>query len=208
MTGAAASPIITEMAAFSQASAALVASLIYDPFYWAITEDFGTNLAARKHALSCYFEYSLVEAERTGRCVIAPDPTLGAAAWLLPRTPDVDAAESKVKSEYLASILGPRGNENYYRIVRYMAPLSARVVTRGAWYLSIIGILPSAQGKGVGATLLADTLDEASNAHVSCYLETFTPRSLRFYERLGFSRVAEHIEPTTDKMYVVMRRDT
>jgi GNAT superfamily N-acetyltransferase len=89
-----------------------------------------------------------------------------------------------------------------------MAPLSARVVTRGAWYLSIIGILPSAQGKGVGATLLADTLDEASNAHVSCYLETFTPRSLRFYERLGFSRVAEHIEPTTDKMYVVMRRDT
>ena len=207
MTEAATSPIIAEMRPFSQASAALVAFLIDNPFYWAITDDFGANLAAREHALSGYFEYSLAEAQRTGRCVVAPNPTLGAAAWLLPRTPDVDAAESRVKSEYLASILGPRGNENYYRIVRYMAPLSARVVTRGAWYLSIIGILPSAQGKGVGATLLADTLAEACNAHVSCYLETFTPRNLTFYERLGFCRVAEHLEPTTDKTYVVMRRD-
>ena len=207
MTEAAACSTIIEKTPFSQASAALVASLLYNPFYWAITDDFGANLAAREHALSGYFEYSLAEAQRTGRCVVAPDPTLGAAAWLLPRTPDVDAAESTAKSEYLAAILGPRGNENYYRIVRYMAPLAARVVPRGAWYLSIIGILPSAQGHGIGATLLADTLAEACNAHVSCYLETFTPRNLRFYERVGFKRVAEHVDPTTDKTYVVMRRD-
>jgi ribosomal protein S18 acetylase RimI-like enzyme len=204
---AAACARITKMTPFSQASAALVASLIDDPFYWAITDDFGTNLAARKYALSCYFEYSLGEAQRTGRCVVAPDPTLGAAAWLLPRNADVDAAESKLKSQCLASILGPRGNENYYRIVRYMAPLAARVVPRGSWYLSIIGVLPSAQGQGVGASLLAGTLAEASNTHVSCYLETFMPRNLRFYERLGFGRVAEHIEPTTGKPYVVMQRD-
>jgi ribosomal protein S18 acetylase RimI-like enzyme len=192
---------------FSQASAVLVASLINDPFYWEISEDFGTNLPARKQALSCYFEYSLGEAQRTGRCVLCPDPALGAAAWLLPRTPDVDAAESKAKSEYLASILGPRGNESYYRMVRYMAPLAARVVPSGAWYLSIIGVLPSAQGQGIGTTLVLDTLAEASNAHVSCYLETFTPLNRRFYERLGFRRVAEHIEPTTREPYAVMRRD-
>ena len=195
------------MTPFAQASAALAASLIDDPFYWAITDDLGDNLAARRRALSRYFEYSLGEAQRTGRCVFAPDPAMGAAAWMLPRTADVDAAESKAKSEYLASILGPRGNENYYRIVRHMAPLAARVVPTGAWYLSIIGVLPSAQGQGLGAALLTETLAEASKAHVSCYLETFTPRNLRFYERLGFSRVAEHIEPTTDKSYVVMRRD-
>ncbi len=195
------------MTPFSQASAALAACLIDDPFYWAITNDSGNDLAARKHALSCYFEYSLGEAERTGRCVVAPDPSLGAAAWLLPRTASADAAESKAKSEYLAAILGPRGNENYYRIVRYMAPLAARVIPNGAWYLSIIGILPSVQGQGIGRRLLADTLAEASQVRVSCYLETFTHRNLRFYERLGFCAVAEHIEPTTDKAYVVMRRD-
>ena len=195
------------MTPFMQASAALAESLLNDPFYWAISEDFEGDLAARKHALSRYFEYSLEEAERTGRCVVAPDPRLGAAAWLLPRTADVDAAESSAKSKWLASALGARGMENYYRMVRSMAPRAARAVPTGAWYLSIIGILPSAQGQGLGATLLAGTLAEASQANVACYLETFSPRNLGFYQRLGFRQVAEHLEPTTNKDYVIMRRD-
>lgn len=199
---------VREMASLQRASSALAESLIDDPFYWTTTEDFGTDITARKHALIGYFQHSLEEAKRTGRCVIADDPTLGAAAWLLPRTPEVEAAESSSKSECLASVLGPQGMENYYRIVRYMAPLAAKVVPRGAWYLSIIGILPSAQGQGLGAALLASTLAEASDARVPCYLETFTPRNLRFYERLGFRPVANHLEPTTNKEYVVMRRDS
>jgi GNAT superfamily N-acetyltransferase len=190
-----------------QASSALAESLIDDPFCWAITDDFGTDLTARKHALSRYCHYSLAEAERIGRCVVAPDPTLGASAWLLPRSPEVDAVESSAKFEYLSSLLGPQGMENYHQIVRYMAPLAARDAPCSAWYLSIIGILPSAQGRGLGATLLAGTLAEASHAHVPCYLETFTPRNVRFYEQLGFCRVANHLEPTTNKEYVVMRRD-
>ena len=190
-----------------QASVALAEALLEDPFYWAITEGFGNDLAARKHALSRYFHYSLEEAERTGRCIVAPDPRLGAAAWLLPRSPDVDAAESSAKSVHLASVLGSLGMENYYRMVRYMAPLAARVVPDDAWYLSIVGVLPSAQGRGLGATLLAATLAEASRANVACYLETFTPRNLRFYEQLEFHRVADHLEPTTNKDYVVMRKD-
>jgi GNAT superfamily N-acetyltransferase len=171
------------------------------------TGGFGNDLAQRKQGLCLYFRYSLEEAEHTGRCVVAPAPKLGAAAWLLPRSPDVDASESAAKSKYLASALGSQGLESYYRIVRYMAPLAARVVPRDAWYLSIIGILPSAQGRGLGARLLAGTLEEASRAKATCYLETFTTRNLRFYERLGFRRVADHLEPTTNKEYVVMRKD-
>src|ERR1700693_4055197 len=142
------------------ASSALAESLIDDPFYRAIADDFGTDLTARKHALSRYCHYSLAEAERNGRCIVAPDPTLGASAWLLPRSREVDAVEFSAKIEYLSSVLGPQGMENYHRIVRYMAPLAARVVPRGAWYLSIIGVLPSAQGRGLGATLLAGTRSE------------------------------------------------
>jgi len=191
-----------------QACAALTESLIDDPFYWSITEGFGGDLVARRRALNRYFHYSLKEAERTGRCVVAEDPRLGAAAWLLPRPADVDARESRSKSEFLGSALGPRGTENYYRIVRYMAPLAARVIPQGAWYLSIVGIVPWAQGRGLGATLLASTLSEAERADVACYLETFTPRNLEFYQRLGFRPVANHIEPTTGKEYVIMRKDT
>jgi ribosomal protein S18 acetylase RimI-like enzyme len=194
------------MTPLERASAALAESLIDDPFYWAITADFGSDLTARKSALIRYFHYSLMEAQRTGRCVVAPDPMLGAAAWLLPRSEEVAAAESSAKAEWLAAVLGPAGAENYDRIVGYMTPLAARVVPDGAWYLSIIGILPAAQGRGLGATLLAGTLAEASQARVPCYLETFTPRNLKFYERLGFCQVASHVEPTTNREYVVLQK--
>ena len=195
------------MTPFEQASVALAESLLDDPFYWAITNDFATDLGARKQALIRYFHYSLEEAERTGRCIVAPDPSLGAAAWLLPRSPEVAAVESSTKARYLPSVLGPQGVENYNRIIRYMAPLAAQVVPCNAWYLSIIGILPSAQGRGLGTTLLSDTLAEASSAGVTCYLETFTPRNVTFYERRGFRWIADHLEPTTNRAYVLMRRD-
>jgi len=196
------------MNSFQQASAALAESLFDYPFYQAITDGFIYDLAARNVALEQYFHYSLKEAERTGKCVRASDPRPGAAAWLLPRSREAEAAESSAKSEFLDAALGSLGRENYYRIVRYVAPLAARVVPAGAWYLSIIGVLPSAQGRGLGASLVADTLAEASQAKAVCYLETFTARNLRFYERLGFRWVAEHLEPITNKSYVVMRRDT
>jgi ribosomal protein S18 acetylase RimI-like enzyme len=195
------------MSSLTQACAALVEALLDDPFYVAITEGLGNDPGARRRALTPYFQYSLEEAQRTGRCILAPDPSLGAAAWLLPCTHEVKAAESAAKSKFLPSALGERGAQNYYSIVRYMAPLAARVVPPGAWYLSIIGIQPSAQGRGLGAALLTDTLKESSEAGATCYLETFTPRNLKFYERVGFRRVAEHHEPTTDRDYVVMRRD-
>lgn len=196
-----------ELTPLLQASSALTESLFDDPFYQAISEDFASSLTARKQALTRYFHYSLQEAQRTGRCILAPDPTLGASAWLLPRSPEVGTAESSAKAAFLASELGPRGAEKYHRIVRYMAPLAAQVVPRGSWYLSIVGVLPSAQGQGLGAALLAGTLAKASHAGAPCYLETFTPRNLRFYERLGFRQVAIHLEPTTNQEYVVMRRD-
>ena len=195
------------MTPFQQASAALAESLFDDPFYQAITDGFGDDLGARKHALEKYFHYSLEEAQLTGCCVLAPDPNLGAAAWLLPRSREIEAAESAAKSEFLVETLGSQGKENYFRIVRYMAPLAAQVIPSGAWYLSIIGVLPSAQGRGLGASLIAGTLVEATQAKAICYLETFTPRNLRFYERLGFRSIAEHLEPTTGKEYFVMRRD-
>src|ERR1700745_1464923 len=104
------------MTPFQQASTALAESLFHDPFYQAITDGFGDDLAARKTALQQYFHYSLEEAERTGRCVLASDPRLGAAAWLLPRPREVEKVESAAKSEFLGTVLGPRGKENYHPI--------------------------------------------------------------------------------------------
>lgn len=185
---------------------ALADALIVDPFYLAISVDFEHDMPTRKAVLARYFAYSLGEAARTGRFLTTEDGKLGAAAWLLPRTNDVDAAESAAKNEFLAGTLGPRGYDNYHRIVQFMAARAPAVVPAGAWYLSILGISPAAQGRGLGAQLLAPTLVEADAAGTPCFLETFTPRSVAFYERLGFRSAAEHLEPLTNSAYAIMCR--
>jgi GNAT superfamily N-acetyltransferase len=199
--------MVLHMQPFSESTPALVESLIDDPFYQAITVDFEDKSAERERALHLYFAYSLGEAQRTGRCVIDKNPALGAAAWLLPRSREIGAVESSAKANYLSNVLGPRGRENYYRIVQFMGPLAEKVVLKDAWYLSIVGVLPSAQGRGIGARLLGNTLAEAQGSGVSCYLETFSPRNIEFYGRMGFKAIATHLEPTTHAEYTVMRRD-
>ncbi|MFM9924970.1 GNAT family N-acetyltransferase [Variovorax sp. H27-G14] len=190
----------------SLSTPALADALIVDPFYLAISADFAHDMAQRKAVLASYFAYSMGEAERTGRCLTLDDPALGAAAWLLPRDDAADATESAAKRAFLADALGPLGHGNYHRIVDFMSARAPAVVPAGAWYLSILGIAPAAQRRGLGARLLAPTLAEADAAGVPCFLETFTPPSVPFYERLGFRREAAHREPVTDTEYLVMCR--
>jgi ribosomal protein S18 acetylase RimI-like enzyme len=162
------------MRTFSKTTPALVASLIGDPFCQAITVDCGVDFEARFSVLSRYFEYSLQEADRTGRCTVHEDPELGAAAWLLPRTPEVEAAEASAKAGYLAGLLGPNGWDNYRRIIEFMSHRSEPLVPEDAWYLTIVGVHPAAQGRGLGAQLVRPTLAEATKAGVHAFLETFT----------------------------------
>ena len=149
----------------SVAVAALLASLVDDPFYQAITIDFAQDAEVRSRALTAYFVLSLEEARQTGRCVTLDGAAaVGAAAWLLPREPDLEARVAAAKAAALARILGPRGNENYHRIVDFMTARAEQIVSAEAWYLSIVGVAPSAQGRGVGARLIAPTLLEADAA--------------------------------------------
>ena len=192
------------MRAFPKTTPALAAALIGDPFYRAITVD--SDPEARLSVLLRYFDYSLQEADRTGRCTVHEDPTLGAAAWLLPRTKETEGAEASAKAAYLSALLGPRGWENYRRIIEFMSHRSEQLVPADAWYLTIVGVHPGAQGRGIGARLLQPTLAEASAVGAYAYLETFTPKNLAFYERLGFSSVATFLEPVTGAEYLIMQR--
>jgi GNAT superfamily N-acetyltransferase len=149
----------------------------------------------------------MLDAQRTGRCVAFAHEQDGAAAWLLPRSAEVDLRESETIARFLAATLGPRGYQNYYRIVRFMSPLAKRDVPADAWYLSIVGIHPLAQGKGLGANLLRSTLEEVDGTRVVAYLETLSPRNSAFYERLGFRCIAQFDEPTTKATYAIMRRE-
>ncbi|MDA8017905.1 MAG: GNAT family N-acetyltransferase [Thermoanaerobaculia bacterium] len=182
-------------------------ALIDDPFYQAITVDQRLPRRTPRDTLVQYFALSLEEAMRVGRCVVAEDPAQGAAAWLLPRGTEELDDDRSAKLARLSQLLGPQGYANYVQIVERMSSLTGDVVPAGAWYLSIVGVHPSAQGRGLGAKLLAPTLDEARHGGHFCYLETFSTRSVPFYEKLGFRVVGRHPEPTTQAWYSIMSTD-
>jgi GNAT superfamily N-acetyltransferase len=185
---------------------ALVDSLRFDPFYVAISESFGDDEVRRREALAAYFDYSMSEGKRRGRLVVWPDPSVGAAVWLLPGAGSVSGADSSAKATFLTEVLGARGTENYHRIVDFMRSRASAVIDECAWYLSIVGVAPSAQGRGIGGRLIEPTLAEADEAGANCYLETFDSRNPRFYQRLGFSAVGCYVEPVTASAYTIMNR--
>jgi GNAT superfamily N-acetyltransferase len=187
--------------------AALIDSLRYDSFYVKITDEFADNEEHRRRALARYFDYSMSEGARMGRLVVWPDPSAGAAVWLLPAETSVHDREAKAKAEFLAVALGATGGDAYRRIINFMRPRALAAVAESAWYLSIVGVAPSAQGLGIGTRLIEPTLAEADDAGVECYLETFDRRNLNFYQRLGFSAVGSHAEPVTGATYTIMGRN-
>tara|TARA_B100000378_G_scaffold196918_1_gene160523 strand:- start:454 stop:951 length:498 start_codon:yes stop_codon:yes gene_type:complete len=148
----------------------------------------------------------LDEAEAIGRLVV-DDEQLGAAAWFLPIAPGI-AHEAKVQKErVLYEVLSEAGLVAYQQITEFMSQQRSRVcIPSNAWYLSIIGIAPQAQGRGLGRKLLEPMLAEADAATASCYLETFSMRNVTFYTRLGFGVVGRPHEPTTGTHYAIMLR--
>jgi len=188
------------------ASASAVAALESDPFYQAISVDYVQAPERRRAVLIEYFAYSIQEGRDFGRTVHLENPTVGVAVWLLPQPEQVEAERAHRKRSFLAAALGERGYESYYNIVRYMSARAEGVVADDAWYLSIIAVDPSTQGRGLGVQLLAPTLAEADGGAITCYLETFSPRNVGFYERLGFATHAQFNEPTTGEAYALMVR--
>jgi ribosomal protein S18 acetylase RimI-like enzyme len=183
-----------------------VAALQDDPFYRAICGGYAGDAARRREVLAQYFAYSIHEGAEIGRCVHLADRARGFAVWLLPQVAEVRARAAQNKRAFLEATLDAAGRENYYRIVEFMSGKAAGVVERGAWYLSIFAVDPAAQGQGLGRKLLEPTVAEADGVSAMCYLETFSPRNVGFYERLGFATAARFAEPTTRAEYAVMVR--
>ncbi|MCG3140291.1 MAG: hypothetical protein HDKAJFGB_01337 [Anaerolineae bacterium] len=185
---------------------ALADALHPDPFYAALTPDASADPATWRDSLRAYFGYALVEARVYGKVELIADQDGGAALWLLPQAPGVAETLQQTKNAALEKILAPRGFENYRAIIAAMALRTERVAPPNAWYLSILGIAPPLQNQSLGAKLVAVTLAQADAQHAPCYLETFNPRTLSFYERAGFRIVARHAEKITRADYWIMTR--
>jgi len=54
------------------------------------------------------------------------------------------------------------------------------------WYLSMLGVDPARQGRGLGSALLKHTLKSVDAQQAVAYLESSNPKNVPLYERHGF----------------------
>ncbi|MFC0517004.1 GNAT family N-acetyltransferase [Mucilaginibacter angelicae] len=185
---------------------ALYEALIPDPFYIELLREIPGGQQEKQEALMKYMDYSMTESEKYGHLTIAGDAPYGAAIWSKPLDAATDTEKSLLKKDFIRTYMGESSLNAYLTIVSFMTAQLGNVPT-DAWYLSIAGIKPAYQGKGLGADLLTAVLDETDKNQIPTYLETFTPRNIRFYERLGYKIAKEVFEPVTGSSYWIMLRE-
>ena len=197
---------MTQSSLDTRAAANLAAALIADPFYRSVTVACGDDEAARLDMLAAYFELALVEGFQAGRVDLADSAGNGAAIWTTDTPLPLRQAAYAQRETALRELLGPQGAANFAAIVANMEHALAPQGLQDAWYLSIAGIHPDAQGRGLGASLLAPGLAAVDAAGVVCFLETYNERSLPFYGRLGFEVAGRYTEAVTGVDYWLMLR--
>lgn len=188
-------------------SETLYESLIDDAFYATLESSVSGAPDQRREAMLRYYDFSMKEARKYGQLVTPDGNAFGAAIWSRPLNGDLTEQMTIEKKAFLNEQMGDASLDIYEKITAFMAQQSAAVVPPGNWYLSIVGIAPPFQGQGLGGTLVQETLGRTDEHGLHTYLETFTPRNMRFYERLGFQDAGGFDEPGTKARYWVMVRE-
>jgi GNAT superfamily N-acetyltransferase len=72
-------------------------------------------------------------------------------------------------------------------------------------YLSVLGVDPPHQGRGIGSRLLAPGLELCDREGAGAYLETARERNVVFYERHGFRVTHELTLPRGPRLWLMWR---
>jgi GNAT superfamily N-acetyltransferase len=74
------------------------------------------------------------------------------------------------------------------------------------WYLPLIGMDPTSQGRGYGSALLRYALEHVDRAGAPAYLESSNPRNIPLYERHGFEVLGSIQAGSSPTIVPMMRR--
>ena len=121
-----------------------------------------------------------------------------AALWL---SPGVQPDEASVVDVLQRSVNEARLPE----LFSLFEQMGAFHPERPHWYLPLIGVAPSGQGRGCGAALLRRGLARCDEDHVPAYLEATSARSVPLYERFGFKVVGEIKTQTSPPIIPMVR---
>lgn len=185
---------------YLQYAQALYEALKEDAFYIAMENSSDSDSMIR------YYVYSMLEAEKYGELFISPEHQFGVSIWSKPLPPEKEAKRAQAKKDFILKEMGNKALKTYTEIVDFMSEKAEQALPADCWYLSIIGILPEYQGQGLGGKLITPILEKTDRMGIPTYLETFTPRNMSFYRRLGYKETESFLEPKTGSEYFIMHR--
>jgi GNAT superfamily N-acetyltransferase len=120
----------------------------------------------------------------------------GAAMWLPPGVqPD------SARLEMLATQHAPPERQADMTVV--FEQMGKYHPAEPCWYLPLIGVDPTFQGRGYGSALLRYALEQVDRTGAPAYLESSNPRNVPLYERHGFEvrgRIQAGSSPTVVPM--------
>ena len=126
------------------------------------------------------------------------DGFLGAALWL---PPDVHPDDEPLAALIEETVAEPMRQE-VLAVVEQMANYHPR---EPHWYLPLMGVDPTCQGKGLGSALMRHALSRCDRERKLAYLESSNAKNIPLYEREGFERIGTIQAGTWSPLYPMVR---
>lgn len=124
----------------------------------------------------------------------------GAAAMWLPPGVQPD-------SERLAALTGQHAPaERQADMAQVFERMAGFHPGEPCWYLPLIGVDPTAQGRGHGSALLRYALEQIDRTGAPAYLESSNPRNVPLYQRHGFEVLGSIQAGSSPTLVPMLRR--
>jgi ribosomal protein S18 acetylase RimI-like enzyme len=127
------------------------------------------------------------------------DGYVGAALWL---PPDVHPDEN-VLIALVQQTVSEQIQKDFFPVLEQMGRYHP---SEPHWYLPLMGVGPSQQGKGFGSALLQHTLLQFDCDNKLAYLESSNPRNIPLYKRHGFELLGSIQIGTSPSIAPMLRR--
>jgi GNAT superfamily N-acetyltransferase len=175
----------------------------HDPLF----DEFSRDLLHQQRLLPIFFGAAVADVTRAGNHAWVADVggrPRGYAGWLPPgRSPRTRGDELRFQLGGLPAVVRSRRRMMGLRLLNELA---RRHPTDPHWYLEVLAVDPSLQGRGAGGDLLRPVLGQCDEQGLAAYLETQKEANLPFYARFGFA-VADEIRLAGAPPVWCMRRE-